>query len=517
MRNSAAAFLKSHPLSKYGSTKMSEVEPLTGEDAGHAGHLKRRLGTFANLAMTYSGVGAAAGIWSLFGFSLGVSGGTMLWGWVGVGLAMGLISLLWAELAAHYPYAGVAYQWSAILRGRRIGWWVGWVYLFGLIWVLTSYYFIVQQVLIPLAGLSGTQGQIVGISLITLIVAAAFNAAGIDFLGRLTKYGVIAELGVFVAVSILVAIRAPHHQSLSVVFDRIGTSTNFHGWLSTFFAGGIFVALWVQFSFENGGTLGEETIDAHRKAPRAVLGAWAVTFVAGLLFILVILTAMPDRKAVAGSLTPVNDVIGTAIGHTGLNLYLVLILFITVLGANAYFAGAVRHLFSMARDGMLPGHKFLSRTRESNGAPYGAVIAIAAITALPFVASRTFAVLVTGAVAVMYVGYFLMLCVLLSARLKGWPFTRQEGLFSLGRWGTPLTVFGVLYSGAMVINLMWPRPATNPDKFGLPVAWWLLGLPVVIGGLYYAASIVRRVRSDEVHVPGGHAPASAKATSLDWI
>lgn len=491
-----------------------EVDPLVNpEDAG-AAHLKRRLNTFANLALTYSGVGAAAGIWSLFGFSLGLSGGTMIWGWIIVGGCMGLMALLFAELSAHYPYAGVVYQWAAILRGRRIGWWVGWIYLFGVIWTLTSYYFIVQQVLIPLAGLSGTQGQIVGISLVTLLIAATLNALGIDFLGRLTKYGVIVELGVFVLVSIIVAAAAPHHQSPSVVFDRIGTSSGVHGWLSAFLGGGIFLALWVLFSFENGGTLGEETIDAHRKAPRAVIGAWVVTFLAGLVFIFVILTAMPDRKAIVKSATPVNDVVQSAMGHAGKDLYLVLILFITILGANAFFAGAVRHLFSMARDGMLPGHKFLSRTRESNGTPYGAVVAIAVITALPFIASRTFSVLVTGAVAVMYVAYFLIMVVLLVARLRGWPGNAEPGRFSLGRWGMPITVFSVIYSGLMMVNLMWPRAATNPDKFGLPVAWWLLGLPALAGLIYYLASIRSKVRGDNVHVLQAAATTPASPATL---
>jgi amino acid transporter len=483
---------------------MSEVQPLEATDSEHAPHLKRRLGTFANLAVTYSGVGAAAGIWSLFSFSLGASGGTMIWGWIAVGLCMGLVCLLWAELAAHYPYAGVAYQWSAILLGRRVGWWVGWIYLFGVIWTLTSYYFIVQQVLIPLAGLTGTQAQVVGISLVTLLLAAGLNAAGIEILGRLTRYGVIAELGVFVTVSALVALNAPHHQALSVIFDRVGTSAGGGAWLTSFLAGGVFLAVWVQFSYENGGTLGEETVDARRKAPRAILGAWAVTFIAGLLFIVVILTAMPNRKSIIASATPVQDVITAAIGETGKNLYLVLILVITVLGANAFFAGAVRHLFSMARDGMLPGSTFLSRTRESNGSPYGAVLAIAVITALPFIASRTFAVLVTGAVAVMYVAYLLTLVVLLIARLDGWPRHPTHGQFSLGRWGTPLTIFGILYNAAMVVNLMWPRQATNPDKFGLPVAWWLLGLPGVIGLVYYLAAVVRRTRTNDHRLPANH-------------
>lgn len=341
---------------------MSETAPLESlaPDERH-GSLSRTLNTFGNLAITYSGVGAAAGLYSLFGFSMGFSGGTMLWGWVVVGLSWGLMSLLWAELASHYPYAGAVYQWAAILGGRKIGWWIGWIYLFGVIFTLTGYYFVLPASLVPLLGLDGTQGQIVAMAAACLVVAFLANAAGITVLGRLNKYGVALEMGVFILVTLLVIALAPHHQSLSVVTDTFGTSSGSSGWVKNFLGGGIFVSLWVIYSFENGGTLGEETVDAHRRAPRAVMGAWAVTFVAGFVFILAVLTAIPDRATIVVNGTPVTDVMDSALGDFGSNAYLVLIACITVLGGTAFMAGAVRHTFSMARDGMLPGSDFLRR------------------------------------------------------------------------------------------------------------------------------------------------------------
>ncbi len=475
---------------------MSEVAPLeAGPHDAHHGSLSRKLTTFGNLAITYSGVGAAAGIYSLFGFSLGFSGATMLWGWVFVGLSMGVISLLWAELASHYPYAGAVYQWSAILGGRKAGWWVGWIYLFGVIFTLTSYYFVVPASLVPLLGVEGTQGQIVTMAIGCLIVALAANAGGITILGRLNRYGVILELGVFILFTVLVVIFAPDHQPLSILTDTLGTSSDGGTWLKNFLGGGIFVSLWVLFSFENGGTLGEETVDAHRKAPRAVMGAWAVTFVAGLAFILAILTAIPDLGTINTTGTPVQDVVSAALGQTGARLYLVLIVFITLLGGTAFMAGAVRHAFSMARDGMLPGSNFLSRTSQRTSAPIGAIVTVAVITALPLIASSTIAVLVTGAVAVMYVGYFLMTGVLLIARLKGWP--NAHSPFRLGGFGVVLNVYGVLFSAAMMVNLMWPRDATNPDKAGIPVAWWLLGVPLLIGVGYYLIWVAPKLNDED--------------------
>jgi amino acid transporter len=474
---------------------MSETEPLSDHAPDERHTLSRRLNTFGNLAITYSGVGAAAGIYSLFGFSLGFSGATMVWGWIIVGLAQGLVSLLFAELASHYPYAGAVYQWSAILGGRKVGWWVGWIYLFGILFTLTSYYFVLPGSIIPLFGLSGTQAQVVTIVAVCLVFALICNAAGISVLGRLNKYGVLLEMGVFAVVTVLVIGLAPDHQSLSILTDSLGTSHGTSGWWSNFMAGGIFVSLWVLFSFENGGTLGEETIDAHRKAPRAVLGAWLVTFVVGLAFILAILTAIPDRGTINANGTPVIDVITAALGADGSKLYLVLIATITLLGGTAFFAGAVRHAFSMARDDMLPGSEFLSRTSAKTGTPLGAIIVIAVITAVPLVASQTIAVLVTGAVAVMYVGYFLMTLVSLKARLGGWP--KQASTFALRGWGIPLNIAAVIFTGAMMINLLWRRDTTNPDKWGLPVAWWLLGVPVVVGVVYFYTSVRSRLHQQK--------------------
>jgi amino acid transporter len=371
---------------------------------------------------------------------------------------------------------------------------VGWIYLCGLLIALTGAYFVLPVSVVPLLGLDGSQSQVVSLAIIALFVAAACNAAGITVLGRFNRYGMILELGVFTVITVLVVFFAPHHQDLSVLTNTLGTSDGAGDWLDDFLGGGIFVSLWVLASFENGGTLGEETIDGHRKAPKAVLGAWAVTFISGLAFILAILTAIPDLGTINTTGTPVQDVISAALNDSGGRLYLALITCITLLACTAIFAGAVRHVFSMARDGMLPGSHFLSRTSARTAAPVGAILVIGLTTALPLVASRTIAVLVTGAVAVLYVAYFLITSVLLVARVKGWP--SASAPFSLGNWGLPLNAVAVLFTAAMMVNLMWPREATNPHKSGLPVAWWLLGIPLIVGIGYYLAVIAPRLRRE---------------------
>ena len=120
----------------------------------------------------------------------------------------------------------------------------------------------------------------------------ALNMLGIDLLGKLTVLGVVAELAVLFVLSVLVFAFGPH-RSPSILFDAAGTGGSAHTYLAAFFGGGIFVGLWALYTFETAGTLGEETIDARRQAPRAVLGAFLLSVVAGAVFLLLFILSIP--------------------------------------------------------------------------------------------------------------------------------------------------------------------------------------------------------------------------------
>src|SRR5438309_2327165 len=101
------------------------------------------------------------------------------------------------------------------------------------------------------------------------------------------------------------------------------------------------------------------------------------------------------------------------------------------------------------------------------------------------------------------------------ARLRGWPKTKAP--FSLGKWGLPLTVLALLYGGAMFLNMLWPRAATNPRPAteapalnfhwhwlnSQPVLWSTLGVIVVVGALYFV--LVQRRKPAHLEAPEGEA------------
>ena len=454
------------------------------------GGLRRVLSSFANFGLAYSGIGVSAGLFTLFGFSLSSSGPAMFWGWPIIALGALVICLMWAEMSSHYPYAGVMYQWPMLLAGRRVGWFIGWLYLFANIALVTATFSTIWVGFVPLLGLTYTTGTGIAFALVSLVGFVGLNILGIGLVGRITERAVILELGIVGLVLVLLLIFG-HHSSPAIFLQSAGTGSTFHAWLPGFLGGGIFVAVWVFYFFETAGTLGEETIDAPRSAPRSVLGTWGTTFIIGLLTLFVFILAAPNITGAMKSSTPIPDIIGASLPSFFTKLYLAVITLVLLLGANVALTSAARHVYGMARDGTLPFSGFLSRLRTETGTPWAALITVAVIGALPFIASQSFAVIITGATAFFYVVYLLVMVTTLWARLRGWP--KAAAPFSLGRWGIPLNIVAVLFTAALTVDLMWFRNSTNPTFHGLRVALWMFGVPAVAGILYYALVQRRRV------------------------
>jgi amino acid transporter len=475
------------------------------------GGLVRALTGFGNWAMTYSGIGVSAGLFELFGFSFGFSGPAMIWGWPLVAVGTLTVVLMWAELSSHYPYAGVMYKWPTILGGRTAGWFTGWLYLFANIALATSSFAVVWLGFVPLLGLTYTVKLGVLMALLTLVVCAALNLIGIKLLGPLTERAVLLELTVVGLVLILLLIFG-HHNSPAIYVSSAGTGATFGKWLPGFLGGGMFVALWVFYFFETAGTLGEETLAASKNAPRAVMRSFVATFIVGGLTLLIFILAIPHVGAAMKSSSPIVYIIDAALPGAFGKIYLAVICLVILLGANVAFTAATRHMYSMARDNQLPFSSFLSRTRADAGVPWASVIVVAVISAIPFIASQSFAVIVTGATAFFYAIYFGVMVVTLRARLRGWP--REAAPFSLGKWGIPVNIIAVVWTGVMAVNLFWFRAATNPVFGGLHVAFWMVGAPLAVGLAYWALVQRRRLR-EAARLPAETGATEASATGAE--
>jgi amino acid transporter len=481
-----------------GTVETSEQQPFTTA----TGKLTRALTALTNGALTFAGVGVFAGLFSLYGFAVSGVGGAEFWGWPLVAISVGAMVLVIAELASKYPFAGSMYQWPTILAGKRVGWWMGWVYAGALFPLMTAYYASLPVLIHPLFNLAPSFHTDEIIIVTAAVIAVVWNIARIGLLGRLAQWAMVLELSVVTVVCLLTFILGgKHFGNLTQTATVTSTSTvqvlgSLKNVIPLFIGAGVFNALWVLYTFENGGTLGEETLDAGRNAPRGVIGAYIFAVICGFLFLLCLTPSIPDMKAAMLGGVPAENAITAHLPAGVFKLFLVVVSIGLIVATNTMFTGGVRHIYGMARDGQFPFSRTFSRTL-SDGSPWTAVLLVGVLSLVPvFVFTSKTSSIVGGATAAMYVAYFLIMTVTLIYRFRGWP--RVKGWFSLGRWGIAVNIVAVIGTGATALDLLWPRPATNPTYNQIsgtaggnflrdvPMAWLIIGVPLLVGVVFYA-------------------------------
>ena len=221
------------------------------------------------------------------------------------------------------------------------------------------------------------------------------------------------------------------------------------------------------YGFDTAGSLAEETANPRRNAPRAILQALGAAGVLGFLLLLGALMAAPDLTAaglgrIDGGLP---SIVTAALGGTIGRLLLGAVIFAIFVCALAVQAGAVRLVFAMARDRLLPFSRALALVSPVSKTPILPVIVVGAAAMAILVANINLPKLVelVTMIAVLWanLAYLIVTAALLRKRLHGWPGARagEAGVFALGRFGIPVNVAALLWSSFMVINVGWPRVA----------------------------------------------------------
>jgi len=469
---------------------------------GYRQELKRSLGTFSSFAVAFSYISPSTGIFTLFALGLVTIGGVFIWTWPIVALGQFIIALNFAEVTSHYPLAGSVFQWTKYMASRTYSWFTGWIYVFAGIITVTAVVATLPLALIPaLNGLgwkslnpSSLHTQLV-VALITLVVITVLNIYGVRLVAIINNTGVLFEiLGMFVFALILMAFH--NHQGFKVVTNSGGL----HVGPNTFLVA-MFMSLFVIYGFDTASTLAEETKNPRRAAPKAVLFAVVGAFIIGGVFLLGTLMAIPNmHAAITGNgglgFGPAN-IIEANFSHPFATIYLLVVSAAIFVCCLSILAATIRLAFGMSRDNQLPFSRHLSKVSPSLHTPVWTCIAVAVISAIPFIQYSGAGIIAIAATALIYFSYFLGNLAILSARLRGWPKTPAP--FKLGRWGLVVNIVGLLYGGAMILNFAWPRPQSNPTPKqeglllnfhmswlnGIPVLWTVFVFIMLIGVAYY--------------------------------
>ncbi|UYQ65808.1 amino acid permease [Streptomyces peucetius] len=338
------------------------------EEGAPSEQLTRTLGLGQLTAIGVGGI-IGAGIFALAGaVANGTAGPAVLVSFLIAGVASAAAAFSYAEFAGMIPKAGSAYTYGYAVLGELAGWFIGWD-------LLLEYTAIVAVVAIGISGYFGFLLGALGVDLPVWMLGAPGTGEGrqVDlfavilclFTAYLLTLGiknaarfetVVVVLKVLVVLLVIVVGFFHIDTSNYNPFFPYGVGGAFTGAATVFFA---------VFGYDAMSTAAEESKDAQRHMPKAIMYSLAISMVLYVLACLV-LTGMQNYSEIdpeSGFSTAFESV-----GLPGLaNLIAVgaIIGILTVM--FTFMLGVTRVWFSMSRDGLLP--KWFAKTHPTRHVP----------------------------------------------------------------------------------------------------------------------------------------------------
>lgn len=475
-----------------------DVDAAHLESLGYKQRLKRTLGTFDGFAFAFSYFSVIGNLTIVLGLGLALGGPAFLWTWPVVVAGMLLVTFLFCELAATYPVAGSAYNWSkALARTKMVPWLTGWLVVFAVIVAFAS----MTPAFALLLPQLWSGFQIVGdgtgkydfvtnaviLGSVFIVFSCLVNSLGVRLVSRINNLVIRLEIVATLIFLVVFLIKAKHGPG--VLFQTAGHG---HGWGFTgaFLAAGV-ASAYSLVGMDAASDMAEETINPRKAAPRSMLYAVLMAMVTFFVVTAAALMALPhpsSARYTAGFSPMVVDVFGDFWGKVALCL-IVCTLTSSALAVQAF---AIRVTFGMARDNNLPGGAKLATVNERTGTPVLLTCLIGGIAIVILLINirqpQIVGVIASITVALMYLAYLGVLVPMLSARRRGeWPRPghAESGYFSLGRWGWPVNIAAVVFLVLGFLDLAWPRRAVFNAV--APFHWYLQWSGFVFSALIVAA------------------------------
>lgn len=364
-----------------GILRRKPIEHIEETEVTEGARLDRSLGL---LQLTAIGVGGiiGAGIFTLAGTVANETAGpAVLVSFLIAGVASACAALSYAEFAGLIPKAGSAYTYGYAVLGEFAGWFIGWDLLLEYTAIvavvaigISGYFsFLVEQMGANLPhwmlGAPGTgAGHRVDLfaAVLCLLIAYLLNQ-GIRSAARFETFVVVLKVLVVllvVGVGVFHITTANYHP-----FFPFGVTGAFTGAATVFFA---------VFGYDAMSTAAEESKDAQRHMPKAIIYSLAISMVLYVAACLV-LTGMQNYKDIdpeSGFSTAFKSV-----GLSGLADVIAVGAIIGILTVMfTFMLGVTRVWFSMSRDGLLPA--WFAKTHPTRHVPTRVTWIVGAASAL---------------------------------------------------------------------------------------------------------------------------------------
>jgi urea carboxylase system permease len=471
---------------------------------GYKQELDRSIGRFASFAAGVSYISILTGTFQLFYFGFAFGGPAYWWTWPMVFVGQLMVALCFAELAANFPVAGSIYNWSKRMGSATVAWLGGWMMLTASIVTIAAVALAYQLTLPQIWSIFQIYGDGEGkydfaanaviLGTVLIVFTTVINALGVKLMSRINSTGVFIEL--IAAVLLIVLLGASITRGPDVLFETQGTGEGHEwGYFGAFLAAAL-ASAYVMYGFDTASSLGEETKDPRRTAPIAILRAVIASFILGGLILLFAIMSVSNINSeeigVGGLQFVILDVLGTTIGK----IFLVCVVIAITVCCLAVHTATIRMAFAMARDNNLPAGERIATVHPKTRTPIVPAVITGVLAILILVVNirqpQIFTVITSIGIIMIYIAYLLVTIPMLRKRLRGeWPpeDAKEQGYFTLGRFGLPINVMAVVWGIFMAVNLTWPRKdvynATEPFHWYLQYGAILFIGVVFFGGLAY--------------------------------
>jgi urea carboxylase system permease len=497
------------------------------EDFGYKESLDRSIGKFASFAAGVSYISILTGTFQLFYFGFGTAGAAYLWSWPIVFVGQMAVALCFMELAAKYPVAGSVYNWAKQLGSRIVGWSAGWLMLTASIVTLSAVALAYQlnlprlwsgfQIIGDGTGEYDFAANAVVLGTILIAFTTVINALGVRLMALINSSGVFIELIAAVLIAFILAINVKRGPDIFFSTNGYGAGES-GGYLGAFLIASL-ASGYVMYGFDTASSLGEETVEPRRTAPKAILRAILASFVIGGAILVFAVMAAPnlDDPQVGSSSGGLQYIVEQVMWGPLGKIFLVCIVVAVTVCSLAVHTAAIRLTFAMARDNALPFGEKLARVNPKTQTPIIPAVVIGVIAVLILVINigqpKIFTVLTSIAIIMIYLAYLMVTGPMLKKRIQGqWPPAdlKGGGYFTMGRWGMLVNIVAVVWGVGMAVNLAWPREAVYGE--GWYNAWGAfiyIGVILGFGLLWYGIKGRNHIGTLESHAVSSKAEVAS--------
>ncbi|MEZ0054313.1 amino acid transporter [Mycobacterium sp. MAA66] len=457
-------------------------KPLRPAREGSHDVLNRGFGFRAALSIAFADISPIVALYAIFALGLFAAGPRFFWAFPIVLCGQLLVALVFGELASRFPYAGSVYQWARHAKGTTWGWTAAWAYIWGLTLTLSTMAYAAAGFILEVFGVDSPSRSLLAlVSIGVICFTTAANMIGRQVLKVMIVASIICEIVGSVGLG-TVLLLFHRVNPISTLFDGI-PGDHSSVW-STMLVAIAFVG-WAFLGFESAGSIAEEVEQPERNVPKAIVFALLLVGVIVMYSAAAVILAIPDLSAVLSQQSgdPVSATLTAQLGSSIAKPLLLMFVIGFMSACLAVQSAVSRAVYGMARDRALPGAEFLSKLGGPERMPIRAIGLTAVVAAffLLFAGSDLYNVLVNFSVMGPYIAFAVPVFAAALTRFAGrWV----PGVFSLGRWGAPVTYAAAAWLAFEVINVLWPR--TQP---GQP---WFVNWSMVISlvGLGIVGAIV---------------------------